>query len=117
MLGLRSSPIDCFQVPATVNNVTSGGVNYDGGIDETISPSGFTDIYAADVKALTKSYSLTHASAQASTPAPVTGRRRFLLDQDQYVRRRFGLPPAVGKDLVPSLRRIRSPSRGCAISK
>ena len=89
----------CFQVPPTVNNVTMSGLNYDGGIDEAISPSGFTDIYA-DVKALTKSYSLTHASAassaQASTAAPVTGRRRCLLEQDQYVRRRFRLPPAVG---------------------
>ncbi len=89
MLRLRISPIDRFQVPAAVNNVTSSGLNYDGGIDETISPSGFTDIYAG-VKALTKSYSLTHAAA------PVTGRRRSLLEQDQYVRRRFRLPPAVG---------------------
>jgi hypothetical protein len=79
-----------------MNNVIhSGGLNYDGGFDETITPSGFTDIYA-DVKALTKSYSLTHAAAQASTAAPVTGRRRSLLEQDQYVRRRFRLPPAVG---------------------
>ena len=74
-----------------MNNVIhSGGLNYDGGFDETITPSGFTDIYA-DVKALTKSYSLTHAAA------PVTGRRRSLLEQDQYVRRRFRLPPAAGR--------------------